>query len=164
MTTTGFGFVTPHSMVAQCIVMSQELMSVLFAQIVLGVGIQSVAVKMDMKSNPGKFALLDTNSMEENIGKILSGHMSDVSSRNGGDDASSDFGQPGANTSFSDEDTLSDLRVEKRTRLKDKSKGLARFSTARGADDAAVPQRRPSDVVSDLMDRISQLELAMDKC
>merc|ERR1712146_527903 len=92
----------------------------------------------------------DTNSMEENIGKILSGHMSDVSSRNGGDDASSDFGQPGANTSFSDEDTLSDLRVEKRTRLKDKSKGLARFSTARGADDAAVPQRRPSDVGSDI--------------
>ena len=183
MTTTGFGFVTPQSSSAQCVVMIQELMSVLFAQIVLGVGIQSVAVKMEMKKDPGKFALLDTSTMEENIRVLLRGREPESSS-SGGDfhagkygDATADGGKEQAGgldggdrhslRPRMDEDKLSNLPPrESSTRAPSEGEGIGLpplYSSVHHERTPSGRERSSSLVVSDLMLRISELEHAMER-
>jgi hypothetical protein len=152
MSTTGFGFVTPHSMWAQCLVMCQELMSVLFAQIVLGVGIQSVAVKMEMKKDPGKFALLDTSTMEENIRGLLQGHEPSLSGDLSGlDDTMVGDGEEG-------KDAVLGL-----PKVEDKAVSLQVYKTYANHENTSGRERSSSLVVSDLMHHISQLEHAMKR-
>ena len=144
MTTTGFGFVTPHSSFAQIVVMCQELLSVLFAQIVLGVGIQSVAVKLEMKKDPKKFDILNTATIEENIKRLMSNSTKFVqqSRIEEGKDVESQL----------PDDTT--FRMGEKSESKPLNFSRNHFETNRA--------RSSTECMEDLMLRISELEKAMN--
>jgi|TARA_B110000208_G_C11693641_1_gene403267 hypothetical protein len=73
MTTTGYGYIGPSSILAMSIVMCQELLSFLFATYVLGIGIQSVATAIEMKRNPEKYGLVNADvNLKANVAALLS--------------------------------------------------------------------------------------------
>lgn len=133
MTTTGFGFVHPNSIVAMIMVMCQELLSFLFATYVLGVGIQSVATAIEMKKNPNKYKGLNEDlDLSQNISILLSGKGDPFQLRD-------------------DEKKTATLDL-----LFRKSDANEKYSTS--YEDRNQRQRRGTATLNQLQDKISELE------
>ena len=137
MTTTGYGYIFPSSILAMCLVMFQELLSFLFATYVLGVGIQSVATAIKMEKNPEKFGLVNEDvGLNDNISMLLN-------SENSGDVLEDLL--MGSNLDTEDNSTFDPTTTGTRTRTETNNR--------RG--------RKGSETVQELQIRISKLEEAL---
>jgi len=143
MTTTGYGYLFPNSVVAMVVVVCQELLSFLFATYVLGVGIQSVATSINMKKNPSKYAsLAQDEKYKKNISMIIG--VGTGGGYVGGGGESNEHRLNRDNTSF---ETLG---------------GHSRSSSGGGVIfDEGVRTRRGTETMKQLQDRLTSLESAM---